>query len=382
MDEWDQNTSPRTPTKRNDHFQEDVSPKRRRRTTHDSTKDCGAKTTSKISEVNLKEQIQISAQSQAQAYLQADKEGHERQRSRREALAEMNSGNATTSEDQKTDNEGNSVQEGYFDSPGKNTESYASDGSPDGFNSDMKPFQCDIVGCDRRFKKLNGLISHQHVAHAIGEADDPKPFKCSVPGCDKAYRNSNGLAYHLENGHGGGTVSSPRTPTPNTAKPSREQGTVEKQWYCPYKGCGRTYKNLKGLVYHLQKGKGSGHPVPTPKKGDRSFFVCAVPDCDKTFKNPQGLVAHVDSVHADMEPIESNSSYPDGWSPQFAKVECPSCMRQFKGEKGLAQHVTLVHKRKHIPLNAPRDGTHYNSSPTPSGAASPASGDDDRSSES
>ncbi|KAI9106264.1 hypothetical protein DFS34DRAFT_574770, partial [Phlyctochytrium arcticum] len=71
----------------------------------------------------------------------------------------------------------------------------AADQDPDG-----KPFHCDVSGCDRKYKKLNGLIYHRQTAHEDTNWSDPKPYKCFL--CEKAYRNSNGLAYHLEKGHG------------------------------------------------------------------------------------------------------------------------------------------------------------------------------------
>ncbi|KAJ3330144.1 hypothetical protein HDU76_006344 [Blyttiomyces sp. JEL0837] len=38
-------------------------------------------------------------------------------------------------------------------------------------------------------------------------------------------------------------------------------GVFERHFLCPHPGCGRAYKQKHGLVYHLQKGKGSNHGI-------------------------------------------------------------------------------------------------------------------------
>lgn len=64
------------------------------------------------------------------------------------------------------------------------------------------------------------------------------------------------VAYHLENGHGGGghriaakaaIATTPEEPPEKEEKEKEVVEKVEKPWYCPYKGCDKTYKNLKGL---------------------------------------------------------------------------------------------------------------------------------------
>src|SRR4051794_36379445 len=62
------------------------------------------------------------------------------------------------------------------------------------------------------------------------------------------------LAYHLEKGHGGVVISNPQSfATAHKLKitPGKLEG-VEKPYICPYKGCGKAYKNPNGLGMELE----------------------------------------------------------------------------------------------------------------------------------
>ncbi|KAJ3300344.1 Transcriptional regulator of ribosomal biogenesis proteins [Borealophlyctis nickersoniae] len=237
---------------------------------------------------------------------------------------------------------------------------HASEAVPTGPGSppEDKPYRCKVEGCDRAYKKLNGLIYHNQSSHAAALPDDPKPFKCTVEGCAKAYRNSNGLeltlyglsitsAYHLEHGHGAGLDGVPR--------PSGPQEGVEKPYICPYKGCGKAYKNPNGLSYHLQKGKLTGHSVEENNQGGMKPFVCAVSGCAKAYRNPGALATHIEKVHGEHQPGVN----PAPELQPTKSVFCPSCMRQFKSTSGLEHHMTTVHNMNnhHVKLatSAQRD---------------------------
>ncbi|KAJ3196650.1 Transcriptional regulator of ribosomal biogenesis proteins [Irineochytrium annulatum] len=135
----------------------------------------------------------------------------------------------------------------------------------------------------------------------------PRPFKCPVPGCGKAYRNRNGLKYHRDHAaHSaeewaaaggdaafqagaaaaaavaaatsaaagvpgtsgddgdGGPLMSPGTkldgrlgsPALSEAQEGREGSvgpSAARLYYCKAEGCGKQYKNLGGLKYHVQR---------------------------------------------------------------------------------------------------------------------------------
>ncbi|KAI8920217.1 hypothetical protein DFJ77DRAFT_507599 [Powellomyces hirtus] len=261
---------------------------------------------------------------------------------------------------------------------------------------DGKPYHCSVTECDKKYKKLNGLIYHFQTAHSTAGLDDPKPFKCVAMGCDKAYRNSNGLAYHIEKGHlaaestaketskdSGKEVSkeddldhlsiavtapistpvdstsdtaigtSPQPPPTTTKKTSRKTtDPVDKPYMCPYKGCGKAYKNPNGLAYHLSKGKATGHTVlAEPQAAGIKTYNCAVVSCGKSYKSPQGLAEHLQARHADMDPpglcintpasaASAAATHPAA-SPKI--LECPSCMRPFRSPHSLEYHMTTVH---------------------------------------
>ncbi|KAI9012882.1 hypothetical protein BC832DRAFT_548258 [Gaertneriomyces semiglobifer] len=201
-------------------------------------------------------------------------------------------------------------------------------------DSDGKPFRCEVPGCDKRYKKLNGLIYHNQTAHSTTGLNELKPFKCTVDGCDKAYRNSNGLAYHLEKGHG------PRVDPKESKMPRTAKASAEKPYSCPYKGCGKAYKNPNGLAYHLSKGKSTGHSVEVDTQNGMRVYICAVAGCRKTYKSPQGLGEHIEVAHADMPPITFTTLDP---APSSRAVECPSCMRTFRSASSLDEHILNVH---------------------------------------
>eukprot|EP00842_Homolaphlyctis_polyrhiza_P006618 jgi/Hompol1/6958/HPOL_001012-RA len=66
-------------------------------------------------------------------------------------------------------------------------------------------------------------------------------------------------AYHLETGHGG-TFEVPKLSTraPNGSR------SKNRHYACPHPGCHREYTSWNGLMYHLKKGKNSGHGSASP----------------------------------------------------------------------------------------------------------------------
>ncbi len=87
------------------------------------------------------------------------------------------------------------------------------------------------------------------------EKDEDKPFRCQVIGCNKAYKNLNGLKYHKSHGHkgqkllnnGNGTIS---VIDPDSNCPYPEGADIEKDKPHRCEICGKRYKNLNGLKYH------------------------------------------------------------------------------------------------------------------------------------
>jgi hypothetical protein len=85
-----------------------------------------------------------------------------------------------------------------------------------------------------------------------------KRYRCGVAGCDKTYKNLNGLKYHNEFGHCR-PGEQPRRPC--SARRVRVEGDDSRRYRCDVGGCGKAYKNLGGLKYHLERAHSESAPV-------------------------------------------------------------------------------------------------------------------------
>ncbi|RKO91699.1 hypothetical protein BDK51DRAFT_34539 [Blyttiomyces helicus] len=250
-----------------------------------------------------------------------------------------------------------------------------------------KPYLCIYAECGKRYKKLNGLVSHHHQTHVVFTVPgDQKPFKCTVGGCDKAYKNSNGLAYHLETAHiavAAGTTGAaplqsalprllapaplpqPAVPQPAAKLPSaqrpakivvpkkeREVDDAKKPFVCPFSDCTKAYKNPNGLAYHLTKGK-AGHNVSEA------------------------------DLPAILRGAMENSPLPDDYSEETPEKEdipapqpdnpftCRTCLRSFSSNSSLEYHRAMIHShRPTLPTPAPAAAA-PTPVPTPAPAAVP-----------
>ncbi|KAF9964947.1 Transcriptional regulator of ribosomal biogenesis protein [Mortierella alpina] len=89
-----------------------------------------------------------------------------------------------------------------------------------------------------------------------------KPYRCAVPGCDKAYKNPNGLKYHNLHGHSSSSSSSTSTSSATSSSGAGSgdatgtgdggEGMENKPYVCTFLECGKRYKNLNGLKYHIE----------------------------------------------------------------------------------------------------------------------------------
>ncbi|KAF9277927.1 Transcriptional regulator of ribosomal biogenesis proteins [Mortierella alpina] len=80
-----------------------------------------------------------------------------------------------------------------------------------------------------------------------------KPYRCAVPGCDKAYKNPNGLKYHNLHGHSSSSVTSSSCAGSGDATGAGDgDGAENKPYVCTFLECGKRYKNLNGLKYHIE----------------------------------------------------------------------------------------------------------------------------------
>ncbi|KAI8810371.1 hypothetical protein BJ742DRAFT_202159 [Cladochytrium replicatum] len=208
--------------------------------------------------------------------------------------------------------------------------------------NDDKPYRCDTQGCEKLYRKLNGLISHHYSTHTLPTVGDPKPFKCSFPKCSKSYRNSNGLAYHIEKGH----CADQNLPSLPVRKPRRPRKLGnppgESQLRAAYKGSKPPHLSAVAIAAsqqplpkllpqepfqeqeHELDEEGDEHSPSTPSNGDESVspppqaaqqplppapaspavptpliadperpYVCPHAHCGKSYKNPNGLTYHL-----------------------------------------------------------------------------------------
>jgi hypothetical protein len=148
-------------------------------------------------------------------------------------------------------------------------------------------------------------------------ARDPlaeRPYRCSVPGCDKSYKNANGLKYHNLHGHCSGSAgaSTQATHHANTtahSTPSHAQSTVTngehraqvKPYRCTIPDCGKSYKNLNGLKYHVEHAHPGAIALPLGKKAHVKAAAAVIAQAQERLQMstikavvvPADMVAHL-----------------------------------------------------------------------------------------
>lgn len=67
--------------------------------------------------------------------------------------------------------------------------------------SEQGQFQCDIEGCDKRFKTLKGRDNHKAIAHKVYPENTASLLRCTEKNCGKRFKTIEGLMNHTENKH-------------------------------------------------------------------------------------------------------------------------------------------------------------------------------------
>ncbi|KAI9068020.1 hypothetical protein FKP32DRAFT_1588049 [Trametes sanguinea] len=156
------------------------------------------------------------------------------------------------------------------------------------------------------FATSKELSDHSKIAHG-GDLGGSKPFRCALKGCEKSWKSINGLQYHLQISkvHFQQALAARQT-LPDTSQPASQPGTSQaptagqppsthpptlshpeapeatsdnarapperekdqarekprrKLHPCPHAGCGKQYKQLSGLRYHLTHGHAEELPM-------------------------------------------------------------------------------------------------------------------------
>ncbi|KXS17729.1 hypothetical protein M427DRAFT_30202 [Gonapodya prolifera JEL478] len=111
----------------------------------------------------------------------------------------------------------------------------------------------------------------EYIMEGRGIIKGPKgdrKYICAHAGCDKVYKNPGGLKYHLAHGHPDPTKSTiPAGLLGRNGKRGRNVPDIYKPYRCCIETCGKRYKNLNGLKYHLEHHHPEEVPVTSDKDG-------------------------------------------------------------------------------------------------------------------
>lgn len=174
--------------------------------------------------------------------------------------------------------------------------------------------KCDINGCEKEFKSVSALKSHQLAKHsstqavineettatakAKGRKKRKKIVACDIKGCDKTFRNLNALkAHQLAKHTSPQSVINDETPTTTTSetKKSNENGKKPKR-ACSFDNCKQSYKKLTALQIHQIQ----AHPIPI-----RCLFSQECVDSNERYLGMQDLSNHLAFQHADSFPRQN-----------------------------------------------------------------------------
>jgi myb proto-oncogene protein/Myb-like DNA-binding protein BAS1 len=140
----------------------------------------------------------------------------------------------------------------------------------------IKPYACGRPSCwsnnqdksSNCFATSGELQDHAKDQHAEEEGFD-KPYRCALAGCGKSWKSINGLQYHLQistvhftNALHDKFSKQPVTPVHQMSLLSTEGDSEDsdRRYPCPQLGCYKAYRQPSGLRYHLKH----GHPPDLP----------------------------------------------------------------------------------------------------------------------
>ncbi|PCH33331.1 hypothetical protein WOLCODRAFT_159989 [Wolfiporia cocos MD-104 SS10] len=124
----------------------------------------------------------------------------------------------------------------------------------------------DASGSSACYATSKELLNHNKMEH-VDDMGGSTPFRCGLAGCKKSWKSINGLQYHLQMSktHFQQALST-MTPPPaattdsSSATAAATAPKTRKTFPCTRAGCGKQYKQLAGLQYHLAH----GHPEEVP----------------------------------------------------------------------------------------------------------------------
>ncbi|KAG1864642.1 hypothetical protein DFJ58DRAFT_655646 [Suillus subalutaceus] len=145
----------------------------------------------------------------------------------------------------------------------------------------IKPYACGHESCWpvtagsslACYTTSRGLSDHNKSSHPEDSGGE-RPYRCGLDGCGKSWKSINGLQYHLQisKAHFQHAIVSTFVTSYidglnvpiAEASPGEGDDKTKKQYSCPHQGCPNRYKQLSGLRYHLAH----GHPTDLPVQLD------------------------------------------------------------------------------------------------------------------
>ncbi|KAI0706054.1 hypothetical protein BC835DRAFT_1311893 [Cytidiella melzeri] len=107
------------------------------------------------------------------------------------------------------------------------------------------------------YRTSQELYDHWKVQH-LDDAMCERPYRCGLPDCGKGWKSINGLQYHLQlsKAHFQKAISASITHQPDEPPVDADTPAVgaKKKFVCPRSGCTNQYKQMSGLRYHLTHG--------------------------------------------------------------------------------------------------------------------------------
>ncbi|KAL1739295.1 hypothetical protein HDZ31DRAFT_85949 [Schizophyllum fasciatum] len=98
-------------------------------------------------------------------------------------------------------------------------------------------------------RELGEHMRRSHAAEAPGDVE--KPYRCGLNGCGKAWKNLNGLQYHLQvaEAHYKKALMS-KAKVESLEAPAPSESDNHKTYRCPEPDCCKVYSHASGLRYH------------------------------------------------------------------------------------------------------------------------------------
>ncbi|KAJ6604228.1 hypothetical protein DFH09DRAFT_302241 [Mycena vulgaris] len=119
------------------------------------------------------------------------------------------------------------------------------------------------------FATSKELLDHSRLVHGEGEVStSARPYRCALAGCGKSWKTLNGLQYHLQisTAHFRNALSSTFKSADDADRPSTPAMDTDhtdqesRVHICHHPQCFKAYKQPSGLRYHLKH----GHPPELP----------------------------------------------------------------------------------------------------------------------